>query len=41
MIDLDYYSAVAELVEVGPERLKEVGHSIYIFMNLLQKTEKM
>lgn len=31
MIDLDYYSTVEELMEVGPERLKEVGRSFYIF----------
>lgn len=28
VVDLDYYSTVEELVEVGPERLKEVGHII-------------
>lgn len=27
-IDLDYYSTVEELMEVGPERLKEVGLTV-------------
>lgn len=26
IIDLDYYSTVEELMEVGPEKLKEVSH---------------
>jgi len=28
MIDLDYYSTVEELMELGPEKLKEVSHVI-------------
>lgn len=28
LIDLDYYSSVEELVELGPERLKEVRSDI-------------
>lgn len=27
VIDLDYYSSVEELMEVGPEKLKEVQNS--------------
>lgn len=33
VIDLDYYSSVEELVEVGPERLKEVGHKLLPISN--------
>lgn len=29
MIDLDYYSTVEELIELGPEKLKEVCHLLY------------
>jgi hypothetical protein len=29
VIDLDFYSTVEELKEVGPEKLKEVSHIIF------------
>lgn len=34
-IDLDYYSTVEELMEVGAERLKEVGLRIQCFISCL------
>lgn len=38
VIDLDYYGSVEELIEVGPEKLKEVGvlcTYVIIFSNSL------
>ena len=34
-IDLDYYSTVEELMEVGPEKLKEVPPYLYSIMSCL------
>lgn len=31
VIDLDYYSTVEELIEVGPEKLKEVRFCFHFF----------
>lgn len=35
-IDLDYYSTVEELMEVGPERLKEVGLTVIACMSCIK-----
>jgi splicing factor 3A subunit 3 len=37
VIDLDYYSTVEELMEVGPEKLKEVSLSpLFLFTQVVQ-----
>jgi len=40
VLDLDYYSTVEELIEVGPEKLKEVKSSLFslfLFLSFQQK----
>ena len=38
VIDLDYYSTVEELVEVGPEKLKEVRSFFFVVISLFSAT---
>lgn len=37
-LDLDYYSSMEELMEVGPEKLKEVCISFYLLVDLSHAT---